>query len=222
MEKNYFTTIRNRQETRLNGSQKSMQTSQLMKLFEDELQVILWAEKALTKAIPLMIKNAASMELIEVLSLHLEETDEQVERLAQIFAYINKKPVVKICEKMYGLIKETEEIMELCEAGAARDAGIILTAQKVEHYEIATYNTLRQFAQKLGLTDVDELLKATLKEEKAANKQLSEVVIRAINIKEDIVQILNNINYDNEKLSNTAFTSSSNFYNAKLQQSEYQ
>ena len=186
-EKNYFTPIRNRQETRLSGSHKSMQTSQLMKLFEDELQVILWAEKALTKAIPLMIKNAASMELIEVLSSHLEETDEQVERLAQIFAYINKKPVVKKCEAMEGLIKETEEIMESCATGAMRDAGIILTAQKVEHYEIATYGTLRQFAQKLGLTDVDELLKATLKEEKAANKQLSEVVIRAININEDIV-----------------------------------
>ena len=183
MEKNYFITTRNRQETRLNLRKKSMQTSQLMKLFEDELQVILWAEKALTKAIPLMIRNAASMELIEVLSSHLEETDEQVERLAQIFAYINRKPVVKICDAIDDLIKETEKIMETCEAGAIRDTGIILIAQKVEHYEIATYGILRQFAQKLGLTDVDELLKATLKEEKAANKQLSELS----NIKKGIV-----------------------------------
>ncbi len=164
------------------SSNSAMKTSQLMKLFEDELKDILWAEKALTKAIPLMIKNATSIDLIEALSLHLEETNEHVERLAKIFTHIYKKPVAKKCEAMDGLIKEAGEIMESCEAGAMRDAGIISAAQKVEHYEIATYGTLHQFAQTLGLNDVAELLKATLKEEKAADKKLSEVATSAINI----------------------------------------
>ena len=160
----------------------NMKTSQLMKLFEDELKDVFWAEKELTKAIPLMIKNATSMELIEALSKHLEETNEQVGRLAQVFALINKKPVAKKCEAMEGLIKEAGEIMESCEIGAMRDAGIISAAQKVEHYEMATYGTLRQFAQTLGLTEVAKLLKITLKEEKAADKKLSEVAINAVNI----------------------------------------
>ena len=160
----------------------NMKTSQLMKLFEDELKDVFWAEKELTKSIPLMIKNATSMELIEALSKHLEETNEQVGRLAQVFALINKKPVSKKCEAMEGLIKEAGEIMESCEIGAMRDAGIISAAQKVEHYEMATYGTLRQFAQTLGLTEVAKLLKITLKEEKAADKKLSEVAINAVNI----------------------------------------
>lgn len=160
----------------------NMKTSQLMKLFEDELKDIFWAEKELTKAIPLMIKNATSMELIEALTKHLEETNEQVGRLAHVFALINKKPASKKCEAMEGLIKEAAEIMESCEVGAMRDAGIISAAQKVEHYEMATYGTLRQFAQTLGLTEVAKLLKVTLKEEKAADKKLSEVAMSAINI----------------------------------------
>ena len=160
----------------------NMKTSQLMKLFEDELKDIFWAEKELTKAIPLMVKNATSMELIEALSKHLEETNEQVGRLAQVFALINKKPAAKKCDAMEGLIKEAAEIMESCEVGAMRDAGIISAAQKVEHYEMATYGTLRQFAQTLGLTEVAKLLKVTLKEEKAADKKFSEVAMSAINI----------------------------------------
>ena len=156
--------------------------SQLMKLFEDELKDIFWAEKALTKAIPKMIKNATSSELIEALSSHLEETHQQVERLADVFASIEKKPVAKKCEAMDGLIREAGEIMESCEAGAMRDAGIISAAQKVEHYEIASYGTLRQFAETLGLTEAVSLLNETLQEEKAADEKLSEVAISAINV----------------------------------------
>jgi ferritin-like metal-binding protein YciE len=159
-----------------------MQSSQLMKLFENELKDIYWAEKALTKAIPKMVKNATSMELIEALSHHLEETQEQVERLAKVFASIDKKPVTKKCEAMEGLIKEAESIMESCEAGAMCDAGIISAAQKVEHYEIASYGTLRQFAETLGLKEAVTLLEATLKEEKAADEKLSEVATDTINI----------------------------------------
>ncbi|POY35484.1 hypothetical protein C3K47_15605 [Solitalea longa] len=162
--------------------QKGMQSSQLMQLFEDELKDIYWAEKALTKAIPKMIKNATSAELIKGLEFHLEETKEQVSRVEQVFEIIKKKPEAVKCEAMAGLIKEAEEIMEECESGAMCDAGIISAAQKVEHYEIATYGTLRQFAETLGLAKAGDLLEATLQEEKAADQKLTEVATRAVNV----------------------------------------
>ena len=163
-------------------SQGGMQTSQLMKLFEDGLKDIYWAEKALTKAIPKMIKNATSEELIEALENHLSETEEQVKRVEQVFEVIGKKATAKKCEAMEGLIKEGEEIMEECEEGPMCDAGIISAGQKVEHYEIASYGTLRQFAETLGLDEAVALLQMTLDEEKAADEKLTEVAVSAVNI----------------------------------------
>jgi ferritin-like metal-binding protein YciE len=160
----------------------SMQSSQLMKLFEDELKDIYWAEIALTKALPKMIKNATSPELIDALNTHCTETENQVTRVEQVFASIGKRAIAKKCEAMEGLIKEAGEIMESCEPGAMRDAGIIAAGQKVEHYEIASYGTLRQFAETLGLTEVVSLLETTLDEERAADEKLSEVATAAINI----------------------------------------
>lgn len=160
----------------------SMQHSQLMKLFEDELKDIYWAEKALTKAIPKMIKKSTSEELIAALTSHLAETENQVLRLEDVFASIGKKATAVKCEATVGLIKESEEIMEECESGSMRDAGIISAAQKVEHYEIATYGTLRQFAETLGLTEAVALLEATLIEEKAADVKLTEVAVSAVNV----------------------------------------
>jgi ferritin-like metal-binding protein YciE len=159
-----------------------MQSSQLMKLFEEELKDIYWAEKALTKAIPKMIKKATSAELIDALDNHLMETEEQVKRVEQVFELTGKKAVAKKCEAMEGLIKEAEEIMEECEEGAMRDAGIISAGQKVEHYEMASYGTLRQFAETLGLTDAVALLEETLNEEKIADKKLTEVALSAVNV----------------------------------------
>lgn len=159
-----------------------MESSQLMKLFEDELKDIYWAEKALTKALPKMMKKATSEELKEALENHLSETEEQISRIEQIFAALDKKAVAKKCEAMAGLIKEAEEIMEECEEGAMRDAGIISAGQKVEHYEIASYGTLRAFADLLGLDEAVELLEATLNEEKAADEKLTEVATSAINL----------------------------------------
>jgi ferritin-like metal-binding protein YciE len=160
----------------------TMQTSQLMKLFEDELKDIYWAEIALTKAIPKMIEQATSEELITALTRHLAETVQQVARAEEVFACIGKKPEAVKCEAMTGLIKEAEQIMEECEEGAMRDAGIISAGQKVEHYEIATYGTLRQFAETLGLKDVVGLLQQTLDEEKAADEKLSRIAVNAVNV----------------------------------------
>ena len=164
------------------GNVKGMQSSQLMKLFEDELKDIYWAEKALTKAIPKMIKNATSAELIKALKNHLAETEEHVKRVEQVFEVIAKKATAKKCEAMAGLIKESQEIMEECEEGAMCDAGIISAAQKVEHYEMASYGTLSQFAKTLGLNAAVKLLELTLKEEKSADEKLTEVAVSAINI----------------------------------------
>ncbi len=160
----------------------SMHESQLMKLFEDELKDIYWAEKALTRALPKMIKNATSEELIDALQSHLTQTEEHVNRVEQVFEIIGKKAIAKKCEAMSGLIEEAQEIMESCEEGAMRDAGIISAGQKVEHYEIASYGILRQFAETLGLDEAIELLASTLEEEKEADKTLSTVATTAVNI----------------------------------------
>ncbi len=169
--------------SKVSSNDTGMETSQLMKLFEEELKDIYWAEKALTKAIPKMIKNATSEELIKALKGHLEETHEHVSRAQHVFEILGKKAVAKKCEAMEGLIKEAEGIMEDCEPGAMCDAGIISAGQKVEHYEIASYGTLRQFAETLGLTDAANLLGQTLQEEKIADMKLTEVAVSAINIK---------------------------------------
>lgn len=160
----------------------AMKASQLMQLFEDSLKDIYWAEKALLKALPKMIKNATSLALSKALSSHLEETEVQVDRLEKVFSMIDVKAAAKKCDAMDGLISESVDIMESCEKGSMRDAGIIAAAQKIEHYEIATYGTLRQFAQTLKLTQVIELLEKTLQEEKESDLKLSEVAMDAINI----------------------------------------
>ncbi len=159
-----------------------MASSQLMKLFEDELKDIYWAEKALTNAIPKMIKKATSAELKKALTKHLGETKKQVSRVERVFKSIGKKAIAKKCEAMAGLIKEAQGIMKDCAPGAMMDAGIISAGQKVEHYEIASYGTLRQFAKTLGYEDAMMLLQATLDEEKAADDKLTEVAVSAVNI----------------------------------------
>ncbi|GAB3217810.1 ferritin-like domain-containing protein [Algoriphagus aestuariicola] len=164
------------------GKKASMKSSQLMQLFEDGLKDIYWAENALLKAIPKMIKNATSEDLNQALASHLDETKEQIARLEQVFGLINVKAEGKKCDAMDGLIKEGIEIMESSEEGSMRDAGIISAAQKIEHYEIATYGTLRQFAETMNLTEVEKLLATTLQEEKEADLKLSEVAMDAINV----------------------------------------
>jgi ferritin-like metal-binding protein YciE len=159
-----------------------IEESKLMKLFEDSLKDIYWAEKALVKALPKMIKKATSDELIEAIENHLEETEAQVEKVEQVFEIIGKKPVAKKCDAMDGLIKEAESIMKESDEGAMRDAGIIAAAQKVEHYEIASYGTLRTFATTLGLEDAASVLSEILDEEKNADEILTQVAESTINV----------------------------------------
>ncbi|MCW2119160.1 ferritin-like domain-containing protein [Flavobacterium sp. 7A] len=161
---------------------KSDAASGLKELFIDSLKDIYWAEKALTKAIPKMAKNASDKKLIESLNNHLTETEEHVIRLEKVFDLIGKKATAKKCDAMAGLIEEGKSIMEETELGVVRDAGIIAASQKIEHYEIATYGTLRQFAATLGFSEAATLLEETLEEEKGADIKLTEIAVEAINI----------------------------------------
>ena len=158
------------------------QESGFRELFYNELKDIYWAEKALTKAIPKMISKATSDELISALEDHLAVTEGHVDRLEQVFKIIGEKAEAKKCEAMDGLIEEAGEIMKEAKDEMVRDAGIISAAQKVEHYEIATYGTLVSFANTLGEPEAAGLLEETLKEEKEADKTLSEIAMSSINL----------------------------------------
>jgi len=153
----------------------------LRALFVNELKDIYWAENALIKAIPEMSKNATSKELVTALTGHLEETKAQVTRLEEVFSLVKEKVEAKKCEAMAGLVKEAEEIMKSTEKGMVRDAGIILAAQKVEHYEIATYGTLLSFAKTLGEDQAADLLQKTLSEEMGADVKLTEIAESFVN-----------------------------------------
>lgn len=153
----------------------------LRELFVDCLKDIYWAEKALTKALPKMAKNATTESLVLALKEHAEVTKEQVEKVARVFEMIGEKAVAKKCEAMEGLIKEGEEIMESTEIGPVRDAGIIAASQKIEHYEIASYGTLRVFAKTLGEDEAAGLLEEILDEEKQADALLTEAAYNDIN-----------------------------------------
>lgn len=158
------------------------QNSKLQKLFTDELKDIYWAEKALVKAIPKMIKKATSEELIQALESHLAETEDHVSRVEEVFSELGLEPRTKKCEAMEGLIAEADSVMKDAEDGVMLDAAIIASAQKVEHYEIASYGTLRTFAQTLGLKNAVQVLEQTLTEEKAADEKLTEVAESSINM----------------------------------------
>ncbi|MDB5118568.1 MAG: hypothetical protein JWQ79_4060 [Mucilaginibacter sp.] len=159
-----------------------VQESALNELFLDELKDIYWAEKNLAKALPKMAKAATSDELRTAIENHLAETENHVTRLEQVFKSIDEKAVAVKCEAMAGLLKEGDEIVEETEDGSmTRDAGIISAAQKIEHYEIASYGTLKTLAGVLGYDDAVELLEATLQEEKNADSKLTDIAEGSIN-----------------------------------------
>lgn len=163
-------------------AKKQQTNSQLQKFFEDSLKDIYWAEKSLTKALPKMQEAATTEELKNAIEEHLAQTETQVKRLEQVFELIGKKAQAKKCDAMEGLIKEGESIIEETEDGSmTRDVGIIMAAQKVEHYEIATYGGLAQIATTMGLEEAADLLHETLEEEKETDELLTEIAENNIN-----------------------------------------
>jgi ferritin-like metal-binding protein YciE len=153
----------------------------LRDLLIDGLKDIYWAEKALTKALPKMVQNATASDLAYALKNHLEETKNHVTRLEEVFVSLDEKATAKKCVAMEGLINEADHIMEDTLPGAVRDAGIIAAAQKVEHYEIASYGTLATFARTLGEEEAAAILEEILAEEKAADEALSQLAEATIN-----------------------------------------
>jgi len=157
--------------------------TELHELFLDELADMLHAEQQITKALPKLIKAAKSDELRTALEEHLEETNNQISRLEQVFESLDEKAKAKPCKGMKGILEEGDEMVKEMKETEALDATIISAAQKVEHYEIASYGTLIAWAEQMGHGDAAQLLKENLQEEKAADEKLSEVALSAANEK---------------------------------------
>ena len=158
-----------------------MKLDTLRKLFVEELRDVYNAEQQLVKALPKMAKGASSDELREAIEMHLDETKEHVERLEQIFEGLDESAKGKTCKAMKGLIEEGSEILEEKGEDSVLDAGIIAAAQKVEHYEIATYGTLRTWADLLDEDEASGLLQETLDEEGEADKKLNDLAEEIVN-----------------------------------------
>jgi ferritin-like metal-binding protein YciE len=159
-----------------------MKLDSMLELYISELQDMYNGEQQLIKALPKMAKSASSGPLGDAFNSHLAETKQQAERLEQIFEALERKPGGETCEAMKGLITEGEEIIKAGKNEAVRDAGLIVAAQKVEHYEIATYGCLVTFARLLGRDDDARLLKQTLDEEKACDTSLTSLAESEINV----------------------------------------
>lgn len=148
--------------------------------FEHTLQDIYYAENAIAKAMPKMAKAAGHADLQDALKAHLTETKQQIKLLDQVFEAIGKAPEGEKCDAIEGLIKETEGIIEEAE-GAALDAMLIGAAQAIEHYEIARYGTLREWARQLKQDEAHDLLSQILDQEKATNAKLTALAVSEVN-----------------------------------------
>ncbi len=157
-----------------------MSVQNLEQLFIDELKDLYSAEKQITKALPKLAKAATSPELRQAFENHLQETIGHVERLDQIFEVLGKSSRGKACHGMQGLLEEGSEVLEDTEKGDVRDAALISAAQRVEHYELAAYGCVREYAHLLGQEKVADLLKETLQEERAADEKLG-VIAKQVN-----------------------------------------
>jgi len=159
----------------------TMPAESLHDAFEEELKDVLSAEKQLVKALPKMAKAASNEDLRAGFEEHLEQTKGHVERLEKIFELLDKAPRAKKCKAMEGLIEEGSEIMEEDADPDVLDAMLIAAAQKVEHYEIATYGTLVAWARRLDMSDAADLLQQTLDEEKDTDVKLTELAESSVN-----------------------------------------
>jgi len=158
-----------------------MKLDTLQKLYTEELRDLYNAENQLLKALPKMAKAASSEELKGAFEKHLEQTKGHVERLEQVFEELDESPKGKTCRAMKGLIQEGSELLEQDGDESVRDAGIIVAAQKVEHYEIAGYGSARTFAHLLGQNKAAELLQNTLDEESETDELLTRLAESVIN-----------------------------------------
>ncbi len=158
-----------------------MKITTLEEAFVHGLSDIYSAEKQLVKALPKMAKAATNQQLADGFTQHLEETQGQVERIDQIVEITGLKLKRIKCAAMEGLVEEGKEVIEEIEAGPVRDVMLIAGAQKVEHYEIATYGCLVEIAKKLGYPEAAELLAETLTEEKATDEKLTKLAISNVN-----------------------------------------
>lgn len=167
------------------GGTKNLQAdsnSQLEKFFHDQLKDLYWAEKHLTKALPKMRKAATTEDLKAAIEEHTAQTQEHVRKLEQVFELMGKKAQAKKCDAMEGLVKEGEAVVEDTQAGSmTRDVGIIMSAQKVEHYEIASYGTLVQLAETMGQSEIAQILATILEEEKQTDQNLTSLAENNIN-----------------------------------------
>jgi ferritin-like metal-binding protein YciE len=157
-----------------NGQGQEMDND-LHELFLDEIADVYNAEQQLTKALPKMAKAAESDDLREAFEAHLEQTQEHVSRLEQAIEGLGEKMKRKTCAAMKGLVEEAQELMKEQKDSSALDAALIAAAQKVEHYEIASYGTLCAWAERMGHDDAVETLRETLDEEKAADEKLTTI-----------------------------------------------
>jgi ferritin-like metal-binding protein YciE len=156
--------------------------SLLKEFFVDELKDIYYAEKQIAKTLPKMKKAATSEELKQAFESHTTMTEQQIERLEQVFELIGEKAKGKTCEAIEGIIKEGEGIIADTDKNTAtRDVGLIFAAQKVEHYEISTYGGLAQLAETLGLSQAAQLLHTTLEEEKQTDLLLTGIAENNVN-----------------------------------------
>ena len=178
------TTAQTKAKTNTKGSSKpaKLENSEFHDFFLDELKDIYWAEKHLAKALPKLQKAATSPELAAAFEKHTQETQQHVATLEEVFGLLDEKAAAKKCDAMAGLLEEAEGIISDTDSDTMiRDAGLILAAQKVEHYEIATYGTLRVFAQNMDREDIAALLEQTLENEKATDVALTEIAVGAVN-----------------------------------------
>ncbi len=150
-------------------------------LFKMELMDIYSAEKQVLKALPKMSKAASTPELKQSFEQHVEETQQQIERIEKIFEQMGEKPKAHTCKGMQGLIEEGQELLKETADDKLRDAGLIGAAQRVEHYEMAAYGCLRTYAQLLGIREAASLAEKTLEEEKKTDKKLTDLAERIVN-----------------------------------------
>lgn len=161
---------------------KKVESQSMNQLFENQLKDIYWAEKESTKFMPDLAREVYSNELRNTLEEHMKMTEQQVKRVEKIFKQIGSKPQAIECPAMLGLVEEARRIMNSAEKGVVRDAFIIGAVQKIEHYEVASYGTMKAIANLMGEFEVASLLGETLQEEKDADEQLTDVAENIVNI----------------------------------------